>query len=420
MHIKLIAIGSQGDVRPYAALGAGLRSAGYDVSLVTNPNYETLARSQGLDFRPVEGNFRDIVESDAARQAMGSGQNFFASMQRYVRSTESIMQRLLADSWQACQDADAIVYSALSFFGYHIADKLGVPSVAAYLYPVSRTSAFASVGSPNLPLGGAYNRLTFAAAEQMFWQPFRPIINRWRQETLQLPPIPFLGIFNKLERQHYPSVYGYSPNVVPKPADWGDWLDVTGYWFLERSSDWQPPTDLVEFLRSGPPPVYVGFGSMNSRDARATTEIVLEALARSKQRGILLTGWGGLSDIRTSDQVFVVESAPHDWLFPQTAAVVHHGGAGTTGAGLRAGVPSVVVPFFVDQFFWGDRVAALGVGPRPIPHKQLSVERLAAAITTAVDDEGICARAAELGRKICAERGVELAVQAIIGRIGAF
>ncbi|MCP4593378.1 MAG: glycosyltransferase family 1 protein, partial [bacterium] len=157
--------------------------------------------------------------------------------------------------------------------------------------------------------------------------------------------------------------------MAPKPSDWGEQAHVTGYWFLDHVSDWQPPADLVRFLESGPPPVYVGFGSMMSRRAEQTTRITLDALKQSGQRGLIATGWGALSQSDLPDEVFLIESVPHDWLFPRTAAVVHHGGAGTTGAGLRAGVPGIVVPFGGDQPFWARRVEALGVGPAPIPRK---------------------------------------------------
>jgi UDP:flavonoid glycosyltransferase YjiC (YdhE family) len=167
----------------------------------------------------------------------------------------------------------------------------------------------------------------------------------------------------------------------------------------------------VDFLQSGPPPVYIGFGSMAGRDPERRAEIALEALKRSGQRGVLLTGWGGLQPRDLPDDVYAVDSVPHDWLFPQMAAVVHHGGAGTTAAGLRAGTPTVIVPFFGDQPFWGRRVAELGVGPAPIPQKQLSVERLAAAIRTAAGDPAMRARAQELGRRIRQEDGVARAVE---------
>jgi UDP:flavonoid glycosyltransferase YjiC (YdhE family) len=187
---------------------------------------------------------------------------------------------------------------------------------------------------------------------------------------------------------------------------------MTGYWFLDRPQGWQPPAALVDFLQAGPPPVVVGFGSITVRDPEETTVLVLSALRAARQRGLLLTGWGGLSQADLPDDVFKLEAVPHDWLFPRAAAVVHHGGAGTTAAALRAGVPSIVVPNFMDQPFWAQRVVALGAGPRPIPRNRLNAARLSAALRAAVEDESFRARAAAVGRRLRAEDGVGRAVEA--------
>jgi sterol 3beta-glucosyltransferase len=204
---------------------------------------------------------------------------------------------------------------------------------------------------------------------------------------------------------------------VPAPADWDNSSVVTGYWFLDTPSDWQPPQDLVAFLEHGPAPVYVGFGSMAFHDAARHMAHVLQALRKLGQRAVVASGWGGLKVEEVPASVFVVDSVPHDWLFPQVTAVVHHGGAGTTGAGLRAGKPTVICPFVGDQLFWGRRVAALGVGPRPLPQRRLTGERLAEAIHTAMNDEGMRQRAAALGAVIRSEDGVGQAVTYVVNRI---
>ena len=248
------------------------------------------------------------------------------------------------------------------------------------------------------------------------WQSFQPADRLARRQVLGVPAAPLGGPFNSEYTRRNPILYGYSPSVIPPPPDWDGAIHVTGYWFLEPAEAWSPPPALEEFLQAGPPPVYVGFGSMSSRNPEEAADLVLEALRRVGQRAILLSGWGGLHKAELPASVFMVDSVPFTWLFPRLAAVVHHGGAGTTAFGLRAGVPSIVIPFFGDQPFWGRRVAELGVGPMPIPRQKLTVERLAKAIQTAVTDPMMHQRAAKLGAKIQAEDGVGRAV-AVIGQL---
>jgi sterol 3beta-glucosyltransferase len=245
------------------------------------------------------------------------------------------------------------------------------------------------------------------------WQGFRSADKLARQQVLGLPAAPFWGPYDADCVRGMPVLYGYSPSVIPRPSDWDDDTHVTGYWFLDSEDKWNPPTALLDFLESGPAPVYIGFGSMSNRNPEETAGLVVNALKQIDQRAILLSGWSGLHKNDLPESIFMIDSIPHSWLFPRVAAVVHHGGAGTTAAGLRAGVPSVVVPFFGDQPFWGARVAELGVGPKPAPRKSLTAERLAQAIQTAVTDVAIRENAANLGSKIQAEDGVARAVDII-------
>jgi sterol 3beta-glucosyltransferase len=242
------------------------------------------------------------------------------------------------------------------------------------------------------------------------WHSFRRADQVARQRVLDLPPAPFWGPYNAAPIRQTPVLYGYSPAVLPRPADWDESTHVTGYWFLNPEGAWTPPPALVEFLQAGPPPVYVGFGSMSHREPEETAQLVLQALAQTHQRAILLSGWSGLQGLEAPDSVFTIDAIPHAWLFPRVAAVVHHGGAGTTAAGLRAGVPSVVIPFFGDQTFWGQRIAQLGVGPAPIPRQKLTVERLAQAIGQAANDREMRQHASSLGSTIRAEDGIARAV----------
>jgi sterol 3beta-glucosyltransferase len=243
--------------------------------------------------------------------------------------------------------------------------------------------------------------------------PFHRTINRWREETLHLPPRRLLA--GELERRgkHVPILICCSPRVVPPPADWAGPATMTGYWFLDGSRSWRPPIHLADFLGAGPPPVYVGFGSLGGWTSQRTVEAALSAVKRSGRRGVLATG-AGRAPSGVPDDVCVIESAPHAWLFPRMAAVVHHGGAGTTAEGLRAGMPTVICPTTLnDQLFWGRRVRDLGVGPEPIPQRKLTAEALLRAIGISTGDARMRERAAALGEEIRAERGVARAVEVI-------
>jgi sterol 3beta-glucosyltransferase len=422
MHVTILALGSRGDVQPYVALGLGLQKSGHEVRLVAADFFKTFVESRGLDFFPVNtfgqleagGRAHTIIATtmDRVGQLRQLWTNFRALLPTFQQAQES--------AWQASQGTQAIIFSSIGTSGYHVAEKLGIPCVWALTVPMfGRTHTRPNPLLPPLPLGRGYNLLTHTLFEQFWRQLLGRLSNSWRRTHLGLPPIPLhRWPYTRLRGQPVPILYCYSPAVAPKPPDWGEQVHVTGYWFLDHPSDWQPPADLVRFLESGPPPIYVGFGSMVSRKPAETTRITLDALQRSGQRGVIATGWGALSRSDVPDGVFLIESVPHDWLFPKMATVVHHGGAGTTGAGLRAGVPSILVPFGGDQPFWARRVKALGVGPDPVPRGRLTADKLAHAIRVAVTDESMRKRAAEFGEAIRAEDGIGRAVAVIRDHLG--
>jgi UDP:flavonoid glycosyltransferase YjiC (YdhE family) len=302
--------------------------------------------------------------------------------------------------------------------GYDLAERLEAPLMLAAVMPLTPTRHEPMLAFPQWPAPvPGYNALTHWLAYQLVWQGFRPTISRWRRQTLGLSKAPLWGYGRRMEEQRVPVLNGFSAHVVPRPPDWGEHVRVTGYWFPE-DEDWQPPEDLRAFLDDGPPPVFIGFGSMPVRNPERTTAVVLEALRQSGQRAILHAGWAELGEGSLPRGVHRIDYAPYGWLFPRMAAIVHHGGAGTTAFGLRAGVPCIVVPFLFDQFYWGRRIAELGAGPEPIPHKKLSPERLSAALATALGDTQMRQKAAGLGEKVRAERGVEAAVEAVCAHVG--
>jgi sterol 3beta-glucosyltransferase len=239
------------------------------------------------------------------------------------------------------------------------------------------------------------------------------MMKSWRKETLGLPPGKSATNDYRINGRPVPILYNYSSHVVPVPDDWDRPAYVTGFWFLDEQDDWQPPADLVEFLDAGTAPVYVGFGSMVANDPQRMTRTAIAALEKAVQRGVIATGWGALGDLDVPPTIFKLKDAPHEWLFPRMAAVVHHGGAGTMAAGLRAGKPTVICPFIADQPFWGNAVCRQGFGPRPIPQKKLSVDNLADAIRIAATDAGMRERACTVGEQLTAEDGVANAVDVI-------
>ena len=415
MRIAIMASGSRGDVQPYVALGKGLQDAGHDVRLVSNENFAGLAQSAGVPFRSLRGDVQAVAESEEMRALIEKG-NFIAITRYTAKALQGAAVHSAEDALAACRGVELIVTGLGGLFnGLAIAEKLNLSIMQAYLIPMTPTKEFPSVllpaEGPTLP--SALTRTSHYLTQQAIWQGVRVADNMARKQVLGLRAAPFFGPFNDPRLERLPVLYGFSPAVIARPADWDPRVQVTGYWFLKEATDWTPPSGLMDFMDNGTPPVYIGFGSMGNRKPEEVTQIVLQALATTKQRAIVASGWGGLSRQQLPDTVFTVDSLPHAWLFPRMAAVVHHGGAGTTAAGLRAGVPSIAVPFFGDQLFWGQRIVTLGVGPQPIPRKQMTAERLAQAIQTAVTDSAMRGRAADLGAKIQAEDGIARAVEII-------
>ena len=411
MKILVACVGSRGDVQPYVALGAGLQQAGHEVVIATDPTFRDLIVSTGLDFAEAQANPRQALEKDIKQL----GNNPLRVLRFISEQFQRVAEAHFRDLFAAAAGAEAIIISTLAFAALHVAEALEIPVISTSLQPIVGTRAFPYSISPILPewvpFKGVYNRLSYRSTKVFLRLTLKPT-NDCRQKILNLPPLPW-KYYQKLDFGAYPFLYGYSAHVLPRPDDWPDTQHVTGYWFLNQQEEWQPPDDLVAFLEAGETPIYIGFGSMVDRDAEDLTRLVVKALSMVGQRAILLGGWANLGEAKLPDNIFKVDNIPHEWLFPRVKAVVHHGGAGTTAAGLRAGKPSVIIPFFSDQPFWGWRVHKLGAGPKPIPRKKLTPERLAQAIICAVQDQDIRARAEKLGKKIRAEDGVANAVDLI-------
>lgn len=425
MHVFIVTLGSRGDVQPYVALGQGFTAAGHTVTLCTSARFEPFITEHGLRYGYMNDGFVDLIESATGRELMEDTTNAFQMMRTALRmmgQLSSLQRSVIDDSWAATRDADpdVIVYHPKAIGAPHFAEKLGIPCVMAPVVPILPTSAFPAIGFPPLPLRGTvgaevagwYNRATYLFTLKLGDLIGGRFIDEWRSAHGLPPRPPTADMRRPVEGLPPPVVHGYSRHVLPPPPDWPARATVAGYWFLDRAADWSPPAELQAFLDAGAPPVYVGFGSMAGRNPARLTRIVTAALELAGVRGIVATGWGGLDADDLPDTIFKLDAAPHDWLFPRMAVVVHHGGAGTTAAGLRAGRPTVVCPFFGDQPFWGRRVHALGAGPPPRLQKALTAIDLAAAIRRAAHP-AVRQRAEALGTKIRAEDGIATAVRAV-------
>lgn len=413
MKITILTTGSRGDVQPFIALGQGLQQVGHQVKIATHDTFQNMVENYGLNFAMISGDVQTIMTSEAGQQMMKS-KNPIQLIRRYAKMVQPLIAQGISESWTASQGSEAIIFTAISIWGYDIAEALGIPCFFAALMPQSANPDFACpTVPPSLHLGRLLNRLSYPLLTEAFGLVFRQPLNEFRQAQLNLPPIPFGTLYRRIDRASIPVLYGYSSVVVPRPANWGDRLHVTGYWFLAQPDNWQPSQSLLEFLAAGKPPVYCGFGSMSGGDSAQTTQIILDTLRQTGQRGILVSGWGGIAQANLPEDVLLLDSVPHDWLFPKMAAIIHHGGAGTTAAALRAGVPSIVVPFFGDQPFWGDRAMKLGTSPPPIPKAKLTVDRLAAAITIAVTDPEISTQAQAIAQHLRSEDGIKQAIEVI-------
>lgn len=413
MKILLSALGSRGDIQPYLALAVGLQRTGHQVTLAAPATATAWIQEYGVRVHPLPFNPQDFLQRPEA-QAIVKSRNVLRQLRMMTETMTPGLVQALGVYWEAAQQAEFVIQTGTGAGGIEAAQVRGIPLALAYLQPFHPTGDFPSFFLPfRFSLGRGYNRFTHALMARVLWPALSTALNQWRRR-LGLRPWRSLGEMINTPRQWgTPTLLGYSPSLLPKPADWAADLHVTGYWFLEPPPEWTPPNDLVRFLEAGPPPVYIGFGSMRDEDPARLTQLAVRALKLSGQRGLLLGGWGGLDQRAAGDEVFFVADAPHAWLFPRMAAVMHHGGAGTTAAGLRAGVPSLITPFALDQYAWAQTAQQAGVGPRLPALKALTAEALAAALRTAVADPGLRARAAALGEVIRAEDGVAQAVAII-------
>lgn len=433
-------------MQPFVALGKVLKdSYKHRVRLATHLTFKKFVEENGLEFFSIGGDpselmafmvknpglmpgFEAIRSGDIGKRRQGIGEivkgcwrSCFevgdgtgeASDDMTLRSTagQEIQTAYLSAAAGKPFIADAIIANPPSFAHVHCAEKLGIPLHMMFTMPWSPTQAFphplANIQSSDADQS-LTNFMSYALVDMLTWQGLGDVINRFRVHSLQLEPISLMWAPGMLARLKVPYTYCWSPALIPKPKDWGPKISISGFYFLNLATNYTPEPDLAQYLEAGPPPVYIGFGSIVVDDPNELTKLIFDAVKKAGVRALVSKGWGGIGadELGVPDGVFMLGNCPHDWLFKHVSCVVHHGGAGTTAAGIAAGRPTVIVPFFGDQPFWGAMVAKAGAGPHPIPHKSLTSDNLAEAIKFALEPTSQ-EKAKEMAASIATEKGNE-------------
>ncbi|KAF7845521.1 sterol 3-beta-glucosyltransferase UGT80A2 isoform X1 [Senna tora] len=428
LQIVMLIVGTRGDVQPFIAIGKRLQDYGHRVRLATHSNFKEFVLTSGLEFYPLGGDPKVLAGLNGGPENlvvfeigfdMVKNKGFLPSGPSEIPIQRNQIKEIINSLPLACREpdmdsgvpfkADAIIANPPAYGHTHVAEALKIPIHIFFTMPWTPTSEFPHpLSRVKQPAG---YRLSYQIVDTLIWLGIRDMINDLRKKKLKLRPVTYLSGSHG-SNDDVPHAYIWSPHLVPKPKDWGPKIDVVGFCFLDLASNYEPPESLVKWLEGGDKPIYIGFGSLPVEEPEKMTQIIVEALEKTGQRGIINKGWGGLGNLaEPKDTIYLLDNCPHDWLFLHCKAVVHHGGAGTTAAGLKAACPTTIVPFFGDQPFWGDRVHARGVGPAPIPVDEFSLPKLVDAINFMLDSK-VKDRALELAKAMENEDGVAGAVKA--------
>ncbi|KAF7294590.1 Glycosyltransferase family 1 protein [Mycena indigotica] len=432
MNIVVMIVGSRGDVQPYVALGKLLASDGHRVRIATHETFRDFVSDAGLEFFSIGGDPQQLMSYMVKNPGLIPGITSLTNGD--IGRKRKMLNEMISGCWLSCHSpcqttgrtfaADALISNPPAFAHVHCAEALGIPLLMSFsesrfiflpchhldgviAMPWSPTTDFShplvNISATNAEKGLS-NYLTYALADILTWQGVGDLINNFRKQSLGLETLSLRSGPSLLDRVKIPWTYCMSPALVPKPDDWKNHIDVVGFYFLDLATTFRPPHDLAAFLAAGDPPVYIGFGSVVVDDPKAMTKIIFEATKQAGVRALVSAGWGGLGDVDIPSHIFILGNVPHDWLFDdeRVSAVVHHGGAGTTAIGLAKGRPTVVVPFFGDQAFWGQMIHKSGAGPEPIPHKDLGIDNLRDALKFVTSPHARAA-AKQLAEKIRSE-----------------
>lgn len=412
MQVVIFTTGTEGDVRPLVALGAGIKAIGDRVRIAAHSAFRDLIERHGLEFAELDGDFRGWMQRD--QRAMGRALNLFGMLAEFHKQLRDMAENWPEQGLAAAQDADLIIGNGMvSQLGIALGQKLDIAHVETQLVPSFPSSYPPPIPLPSWMYGlppqinyclGWLARLSLIYAVQ-------PVYDDHVRPRLGLPPLGLRSPYSTLRASHLRLV-GVSPSLISRHPRWPDNIRLTGQWTLPPSEGWQPPEHLRQFLEIGEKPVYIGFGSMQNAEARTLTALFLDVLKATGKRAVLATGWGGLDGVenRSCAEFTTIDHAPHEWLFDRVSFAVHHGGAGTTHAAARAGIASIVMPVFGDQPFWASRLHRLGAAPSPIPRPKARFHQLVEAFYAA-SDTGMQAQADRLGRRIRMEDGVAEAIR---------
>ena len=409
MKITMLTIGSTGDVRPYVLLGRELKARGHEITIAAFSGFEKLIAENGLKYYPLSGDVMKLMAN-----VMKPGVNGVTFLKEFEDSIRDIAPVLLNDLTHACDDADAMICTFFGSLSYSIAEKQNIPCIQTQYFPMDPNDATPISSAPGQRLGKTWNRTSYKLGYLLIGLLEKRYLTQWRIDNglevrkLQTKPDYHVG------DRTVPVIYAVSPMVLPRPKAWDEHIHMSGFWWDDEPVEWDAPQDLKDFLENGEQPIYIGFGSMVSGDMNKTFTKVLKAVRASRVRAVINLGWGGKDlHLKSNNRVYFADYVPHDWLFPRVRAVVHHGGAGTTAAGLRYGKPTLVVPFGGDQPFWGNRVNAIGCGPKPISRDRMTVQRLTKGIIDLTTHASYCVAAEELGARLRMETGTKNAADIV-------
>ena len=418
MKIAITTVGSRGDLQPFISLGLGLKNAGYDVLIISAKNEENYVRNYGLDFYPLDVNIQELMEGNSNVQEMTKGNNplkFIITHLKGSKNLKRLMVKTQGEIWTASQDADLIVFHPGMPIGYFIAQVNNKKCVLLNPFPVVATKDYPSILFYTLPrLGRLFNLLTHYIFYKVFWALAKSAIEEfWKENIGKKVNFSISPIIQQIKSGR-PVINAYSPLVFQPALEWNKNIQTVGSLIIENETNFTPTKELVDFIKAGEPPIFIGFGSMKDINSfTQTIEILSEAVTKTKQRAVIGLGWTKNSFIGViPDNLFLIENIPFTWLFPQMKLVVHHGGAGTTAAGLIAGKPTIIIPHIADQPAWGKRIYELGVGSKPISKKNLSTDKLSKAILFALQPK-IVEAANQLGQSMRKENGNVRAVEII-------